>query len=169
MSGLLFLGAVGLWVWACVAMTRWIMRRIGSKPRRLLTGVGVFVLLLVLPVADEIVGGFQFRALCEKNAVFRLGVEKPEGRITRFSADPANEVVPNTAIKIYVSGIAYTDVQSGQLVVKFHRYAAEGGIFIRTLGISQGNAPITMGSSSCSPEKKLGQTVSRTFNFSVIN
>lgn len=114
-------------------------------------------------------GGFQFRALCAKNAVFRVGVDKPEGRITRFSANPANEIVPETAITIYDTGVEYTDVQSGELVVKFHRYVAKGGVFIRALGIFEDNSPITFGRPSCSPEQVRGEVVHRTLKFSGIN
>ena len=168
MSGLLFLGVVGLWVWACVAMTRWIMRRIDSKPRRLLTGMGVFVLLLVLPVADEIVGGFQFRALCEKNASrFQMGVGNPEGRTTKVTFDQSDHVAEFTAIPISYSRLEYHDVATGELVVAFDSYSAQGGVFIRALGISNNDSPLTIDPSVCSPQN--GTSVHRTMKFNVIN
>lgn len=169
MTGILLLIVVGLWVWVCVAVARALMRRLQMQPWRSLAGFTAFAALLVAPVADEIVGGFQFRALCEKNAVFRVGVENPEGRVTRFSANPANEILMGTALTIYDTGIEYIDVQSGEIVVKFHRYVAKGGIFIRSLGISENNSPITMGRPSCSPEQVRGEAVHSTLKFSVIN
>lgn len=169
MTGLLLIVVVGLWLWACVALTRALMPRLPAQPWRSLIGLVVFVALLVAPVADEIVGGFQFRALCEKNAVFRMGVERPEGRSTKVLLKPSNETVPGTAITIYHTGIEYTDVQSGELVVQFDEYVAKGGLFIRALGISESNSPITMGSHACSPEQTRGESVRRTLNFSVIN
>lgn len=169
MTGIFLFIVVGLWVWACVAMTRALLRKVPSKGGRWLVAPLAFSALLALPVADEIIGGFQFRALCEKNAVFHIGVANPEGRVTKFSANPANEIMSGTAIRIYDTGAEYTDVQSGETVVKFHEYVAKGGVFIRTLGISEGNAPITIGRPGCSPEQTRGEAVHRTLKFSVIN
>jgi hypothetical protein len=169
MSGLFLVAVVGLWVWLIVKLSKAIGNSITQGLWRWPIAVLTFLVLLVLPVADEIVGGFQFRALCEKNAVFRIGVDKPEGRVTRLSINPSNEIVPGTAITIYHTGMTYTDVQSGEVVVQLDRYVAKGGIFIRTLGISQDNAPITMDRSWCSPEQARGEAVNRTLKFSVIN
>ena len=169
MTGIYFLIVVALWICICIVLTRALLRRLPIRPWRLPAGATAFVALFLAPVGDEIVGGFQFRALCEKNAVFHIGVEKPEGRIVRFSSNPSNEIVPRTAITIYHTGIEYTDVQSGEVVVRFDRYAAKGGAFIRALGISESNSPITMGRHACSPEQARGESVHRTLNFSVID
>jgi hypothetical protein len=169
MTGILLIIVASVWLWLVLVLTRSATQLFKSKGTRLFVAVVVFSLLLVAPVGDEIVGGFQFRALCEKNANFRMGVSKPEGRVTRFSISPSNEVVSGTAITIRHSGIQYTDVQTGALVLEFDRYGAKGGVFIRTLGISENNSPITMGYSSCSPEKKRGEAAHLTMKFTVIN
>ena len=169
MTGVFLLVVFGLWLWACIAVARALLRHFQPRPWRWLIAPMVFVAMLVAPVADEIVGGFQFRKLCEKNAVFRIGVDKLEGRTTKAVVQPANEIVPGTAITIYHSRFEYTDVQSGEVVVNFDEYVAKGGIFIRTLGISQGGAPITMGRPACSPQSVRGEVVNRTLKFSVIN
>lgn len=169
MTGIFLLIVVGLWIFVCIVVTRSLFFRPPVRTWRSLLGLVAFAALLVAPVGDEIVGGFQFRALCEKNAIFRIGVEKPEGRTAKFSSDPSNEVVPGTAIAIYHSGIRYTDVQSGEVVVKFDQYVAKGGVFIRILGISESNSPITMGRHSCSPEQVRGESVHRTLKFNVAN
>lgn len=169
MTGIYLLIVVALWICICIVLTRALLHRLPIQAWRLPVGATVFVALLVAPVGDEIVGGFQFRSLCEKNAVFQIGVEKTEGRIARFSSNPSNEIVPGTAITIYHTGIEYTDVQSGEIVVKFDRYAAKGGVLIRALGISESNSPITMGRHACSPEQARGESVHRTLNFSVVH
>ena len=108
------------------------------------------------------------RAVRKKSA-FLLGVANPAGRTTTYSSSPLNEVVSGTAIKIYHTGDEYRDAQSGELVVRSNLFVAEGGVLIRALGISEGNAPLTIGVPSCSPEKARGERVSRTLKFSVIN
>ena len=169
MTGLFLIAVVGLWIWLVFKVSRVIGMRVAQGWWSIPIALLIFLVLLPLPVLDEIIGRFQFRALCAKNAVFRMGVEQPEGRVTRETISPSNEVVPGTAITIYGTGIKYTDIQSGEIVVQFDRYVAKGGIFIRTLGISEGNAPITMDRPSCSPEKARGESAHRTFKFSVIN
>ena len=168
MNGILLFAVIGLWLWVCTAITRALMRRL---PTWWHSGIGllVWIALLVLPVGDEIVGGFQFRALCERNAVFHVGVGNPNGRTTRYSSSPLNEAVPGTAIPIYHTGDVYTDVQSGEIVVRSDLFVAEGGVFIRALGIAERNAPITIGRPYCSPEDVRGERVHRTLKFSVIN
>ena len=171
MTGIFLVAVVGLWFWLCVVVARALLRHLRPRPRpwRWFAAATLFALMVVAPVGDEIVGGFQFRALCKKNAVFRVGVERPEGRVTRFFANSPNETVPGTAITIYHTAIDYIDAQTGESVVRFDRYLAQGGVFIRTLGISQSNAPITMERPSCSPEQARGESVHRTLKFSVIN
>ncbi len=169
MTGILLLAVVGLWLWVSMAATRALLRRLHARPWRWLVGLPVFVALLVAPVADEIVGGFQFRALCKKNAVFRFGAEKPEGRMTKELISPANEILTGTAITIYHTGVTYTDIKTNELVVKFDKYVAKGGMFIRTLGIFESDAPITIGRPSCSPEQVRGEAIHHTLKFSVVN
>lgn len=169
MTGIVLLAVVGLWLWLCIVVARALLRQLRPQPWRWLAAASLFALMLIAPVGDEIVGGFQFRALCEKNANFRIGVANPEARTTRVAVRPANEVLPGTAITIYHSRIEYTDVQSGERVVDFDEYVAKGGVFIRTLAISQSNAPITIDRPSCSPQQVRGEAVHRTLKFSVIN
>lgn len=167
MTGLLLLAVVGLWVWACVAITRAALRRVPSPPWRWLVAPTLFTALLILPVVDEIVGGFQFRALCEKGAVLQLGVKKPAGRITRYVGDPIDADVSGTAIPILRSHIEYHDVATGELVASHDRYVAKGGFFVRLLGISENNSPLTIGAPSCSAEN--GIALPTQLNFEVIN
>jgi hypothetical protein len=169
MTGIFLIVLVAIWLWACVAMTRAVTRRIPASAWRALTALMIFLAMLISPVIDEIVGGFQFRALCEKNAVLQIGVEHPEGRTTRFSADPTNAIVPGTVIPIYDTGVNYTDVATGERVVAFHKYVAKGGVLIQNLGISESNSPITMGRHFCSPENIRGEAIHRTLKFSVVN
>jgi hypothetical protein len=98
-----------------------------------------------------------------------IGVDNPQGRTTRYSANPSNEIVPGTAIRIYHTRSEYVDVDTGELVLRLDSYVVKGGLFIRALGISENNSPLTIDPTSCSPEDARGENVSRTLKFSVIN
>lgn len=167
MTGLLLLAVVGLWIWACVAITKAAMRRVSSERWRWIVGLALFSVLLILPVLDEIVGGFQFRALCKRNAVVHLGQQNPQGKITRVTINPLNEIVPSTAVRIYRSHVEYHDVATGELVAMFDEYTAKGGLLIRLLGISESNSPLTIGRPSCSGEREVA--LPKALNFKVIN
>lgn len=167
MTGLFLLAVVGLWVWIAFKLSRRIsaFARLGSGKGRLL----VFVALMLLPLTDEIVGGTQFRVLCFNNASeFRLGVADPEGRTTRVTIDPSNEWLRGTAIPIRHSRYYYHDVNTGELVVEFDRYVAKGGLFIRALGISENDSPLTIGRPACSPQSSRAEGVHRTLRFNVV-
>ena len=169
MTSLLLLLLVSLWLWACVALTRALLRRLPRKTWRPLLAMPLFLTLAAAPVGDEIVGAIQFHALCRDNAIFRVNVQNPEGRITRYSAKPANERVSGTVIEILDTGVKYVDIATGEVVVTFHKYVAKGGWLIRALGVFQSNAPLTIGQPTCSPEQRLGEAVNRTLKFSVVN
>jgi hypothetical protein len=169
MTGLLLLAVVGVWIWVSFRITRAVARRVRPGTRRALTAWLLFPALLVLPLLDEIIGGFQFRALCARNPNFEIGVAEPQGRTTRYSASPLNEVVPRTAIRILHTRVEFTDVETGELVVRYDRYVASGGLFIRALGVSEKDSPLTIDPTWCSPEAVRGENVRRTLGFSVIN
>jgi hypothetical protein len=170
MTGIFLLFVVGLWIWLIAKASRWVGARVKSPPWRMPATGLVFVGLLVLPIADELVGGLQFRALCAKNASeFQMGVADPQGRTTKLTIGPANRYLENTAIPIRHSRREYRDTTTQELVVAFDSYSATGGLFIHALGISNSNSPLTIGQPSCSPQKQRGQAAHLTFKFKVIN
>ena len=167
MTGLLLLAVVGLWVWACVAITREALRRVPSQPLRWLVAPTLFSALLILPLADEIVGGFQFRALCKKGAVLRIDAEKAKGRTVRVVIQPSNEVVPGQALRTLHTHFSYRIVDSEVEIARYDTYVVNGGWFIRALGISNNNSPLTIGSPACSPPNR--GLLDRTYGFNLIN
>ena len=150
MIGILFLTVVGCWVWASVQLTRFLLRKISSRNWRLVVAPVSFVALLILPVADEIVGGFQLRALCKKNAVFKVEAEKIRGKTVRSVVDPSNKDVEGTPIRIYFSHFSYRDAQTEEELASYTRYVAEGGWLIRTLSTDGHIKPLTF-ESTCDP------------------
>lgn len=169
MTGLFLLVVVLAWLVAVVFLTNWLMKRLSIKPKpvRAAMAMMMFVVLLPLPVADEIVGGFQYRALCEKNAVLRIDETKAEGRTVKVVIDPSNEILPGTAITIYHSHMSFVDLNTSEEIASYDSYVAKGGWFIRMLGISEKNAPLTIGLPGCSPENS--QKFRKQYGIKVIN
>jgi hypothetical protein len=166
MSGLLFYAALGLWLWLVFSVSRWIGRRVSAPRWQTPATAAAFCLLLVLPVTDEIIGGFQFRALCRENASeFRLGVKNPEGRTTKLTINPSNHYLLGKAIPIRHSHYEYHDIATGEMVMAYDRYVATGGRLISAIWSS--DKPILIDASACSPER--GQAAHITLKFNVLN
>ena len=154
MIGIIFLAIIGLWIWADVRITRWLLRRVSSRILHHFLAIIVFVTLLVLPVADEIIGGFQLRALCEKNAVLNVNAAKIIGKEVRVSTDPANNVVGGTMVRILYSRSSYRDADTNEELASYGYYVANGGWLIRTLSTDKYVTPLTF-PSSCSGGSRL--------------
>ena len=64
MSGIVILMALSLWIGIVLLVSRFMTRRMCHGEIKTKVAVVVFALIFIAPVTDEIVGGFQFRAMC---------------------------------------------------------------------------------------------------------
>jgi hypothetical protein len=167
MSGLFFFGVIAAWGAVAFLVAKRLTRLV--QPRLLGVGLGVlaFVLIMVLPVADEIVGGYQFRALCKESAALKINTEKIKGRTVKVVVAPSNEVLPGKAVTIYHSHESFRDTATNEEIASNDWYVAKGGWLIRLLGVLEKNDPITILPSSCSPS--LGaHVIAKEFGFTLI-
>ncbi len=143
MIGLLFLAAIGLWIWAAIQLTRLLLRNVSSRNWRRVIAPVIFGALIVLPVADEIIGGFQLRTLCKTNAVLKVDAEKIRGKKVRVSTDPANKEMDGTSVRIRYSRSFYHDAETNEELASSGRYVANGGWLIRTISTDNYIVPLT--------------------------
>jgi hypothetical protein len=169
MTGLLLIAVVAGWLFVAWWIAKKATAKITASGKKTALRVGITALLMALPLTDEIVGGFQFRALCSENAELKIVPDYVKGRVTRLTIDPANEYLKGTAIPIRFSEKVYTDIHTNEEIARFKSFVAKGGKFIHLLGISQTNAPLTIGRASCSPEDKFGRALPSQYKFTVIN
>ena len=167
MSGIFFLGVVGLLAYLAWWLSGLLVRRIPNRWIAKPLQVVLTIFLMSLLVADELIGGYQFRKLCEQNAVLKIDPEKARGRTVRVVITPSNEILSGIPITIFHSHHSYQDVVTGEEIAQYDSYSAKGGWFIRSLGISEGNAPITMGHSGCIPVN--AGTFSKKYELTRIN
>lgn len=155
MTALLLFLVVGLWVWLVYKFSRWIGGRIPLKQWQIPFTILIFVMLLVAPLADELVGWWQFKSLCDKYAVqlvdekgaLNAHVVSVGGKFGRYES--------GVAVRIRVQPWIYQDSTSGKVVVSYHTVSAEGGWLIHALGISETNSPLLF-SRSCAPVNERG-------------
>lgn len=162
MIGLLFLGVVALWFVAACWLARRVARRLPQGKLRIAAVWMIAGMLIALPLTDEVIGGFQLRALCKKNAVFKVDAERIRGKTVRSVADPSNKDVKGTPIRIYYSHLSYRDVETNEELASYTRYVAEGGWLIRTLSTDNHIKPLTF-ESTCDP------TPSTDYGFKLIH
>lgn len=150
MIGLLFLGVVALWLFTARWLAKRATRRLAQGKLRMAVVLALTAVLIALPLSDEIIGGFQLSALCKKNAVFKVDAERIRGKTVRSVADPSNEDVKGTPIRIYYSHLSYRDIDTNEELASYTRYVAEGGWLIRMLSMDDHIKPLTF-ESTCDP------------------
>lgn len=153
----LFLGAI----WLAVMLTRKLP--VGGVRTAVISLI--VCLLMISLVADEIVGGFQFRALCEKNAVLKINAEKIKGRTVKVVSNQCPKNIEGMAVRIHGCQNSYRDVATKEELASDGWYVAKGGLFIRTIGFSDSTPPLIF-SSSCS-SRTSGKQLSKTFDFQI--
>lgn len=150
MSGLLFLGVIGLLAYLAWRLSGLIVRRVSNRWQAKGLQIVLTVFLMSLLVVDELIGGYQFRQLCKQNAVLKIDPEKAKGRTVKVArATKQSNLLANTAVPIYTTGGSLVDVQTGEEIVTTAWNSAEGGWLIRTLGISGSNTPLVIRPSTC--------------------
>lgn len=140
MIGLLFLIEVALWLF----ILKWVVKAIGSqfpaRPWRTVAMVGIFVVMLPLPLLDEIVGGWQFKRLCEANVVH---VDKDTARGTTVYEERVSSPLPvsGTWVNVRKWPFHFLDTETGKVVVSFDQFYADGGRLFP--GFDSGHDPLT--------------------------
>jgi hypothetical protein len=140
MIGLMFFGTIGLWIMLVHWLMRWLFSKEALLPSnrtlRIVLPVLFWCFVLPLPVADEIIGGFQLRALCKKSANFIIDVEKIKGKTVGLMIDPSGKYLLGTIIPIRYSRYSYRDVLTREEYVSFNVYTAEAGKIWGWVGLS---------------------------------
>ena len=128
--------------------------------------VVVFPILLLVPVADELIGKQQFETLCKRYAVQVVDAPSAMNAHVISVGGSSERNAEGTAIPVRVQPWIYKDTTTGKVVVSYHTLHAEGGWLIRTLGISSTNSPLLF-SRSCAPLDE--RSFIKTFNITIVN
>jgi len=165
MIGLIALAILSFWGFVSYKLSDFLVKKIKSNAVKYGVQTTLCVLLFLVPVADDIAGGFQFRALCNTEAVLMVDEEKARGKnLTSIGAKDSEligYILPIT--KFYFS---YKDLATGETVVSWNYFIARGGWLSRTLNILGSDAPYTF-NGNCAPENG-GSKIFKKLNIKVI-
>jgi hypothetical protein len=162
MSGLIFLVALALCLLACV----WIAKNLGnlvSNPAwRTAVKVAIFIALLASPFVDEVIGKYQFEALCKANGIESADVSKARGKRVKMKVKyDERRLVHGTIMPIDVEDVFLVDADTDETLIQHKNYIATGGWLMRYTPISMGSPqPMLFGGSTC--DMRISQEIFKT-------
>lgn len=152
---LIFLLVVGGWALFSALLARRIPRWLGIERHAKSASFAFFVLLLVAPAVQDIVGMLQFERLCKERAV--VWVSPDAGQVRRAKdTSPATAEVLGNWIAIHSQPVEYSDADTG---MPFYRYQ-----ILHTNGGAVGGIVSLGKSRSCRPANR--DEVSHQLNIS---
>jgi hypothetical protein len=149
MTGIYLLVVAAIWVTAVIWLSNIVTRELPVTTWRIPIALVIFAALLLLPLADEIVGGRQFEQLCKENSTIQVDRAKAIGRTVYLAELPDVEIVGKW-VRIVLKQWRFVDATTHETVVSYNTLMAVGGRLIRTLGISEGGVPLTF-KGTCEP------------------
>jgi len=150
MSGIFFLLILFVWFSISIKIPLLFVCGMQSGNKKVITYRILCVLCFIAPVADEIVGGFQFRALCTPENMLVYDVEKVKGRTIQYA--PLGRRTINKIIPIRVNTTELVDPYTGETLIIHKTYYAKGGWLSRFIGFPQGSPPYTFNGTCRSKE-----------------
>jgi energy-coupling factor transporter transmembrane protein EcfT len=150
MTGLLLIFAAVIWLVIALFIIAFIASKIPGRALSLVISIPLFIVLLPMPIMDEIIGGRQFEQLCKENSAVKVNRTTAVGKIVYYVPQP-NVEIKGTWVRVVMQPSQFVDATTGELVFSYNTLLATGGRFIRALGISEGNMPLTF-NGSCGPE-----------------
>lgn len=157
MSGLYLFAVVGLLGYLAWRFGEFAARRIPIPWLAKVCQVLLTLLLMSLLVADEIVGGYQFRELCQENSAIQVDRAAARGKTVYYDPQPSVDV-EGTWVRIVMQPWRHVHAVTGEPVLTYYTLIAAGGRFIRMLGISEGGMPLTF-TGTCRPKESVNDLV----------
>lgn len=153
---LMVLAGIGVWLTAAIMVSKRIPHWLGVTKHTKVVSVLLFPVVLVVPIADDLIGRWQFYRLCDREAVVTLSPDWESVKRARRVSLPRSDV-GGTLIPIYSQGSEYVDIDTGKTFMTHPHFYTYGGLLFGRLGFGLG------GSTSCLP--KNAQAIEEMINF----
>lgn len=133
MSGIIFFGILGIWAFVAIKLTNFFTSDIQSQSKKYWLYPPVFILILIAPVMDEIIGGFQFRALCTPENLLVYDAEKVRGKTLQQRFGP-DYYINGKMLPIKVTESQWFDPTTKEVLLTRNIFYARGGWLLRSIG-----------------------------------
>lgn len=154
MSALIVLFVLGLWSALLYNAGFYASFAIQRKWVRQLIGAATALVVLTLPIVDEILGQKEFTSVCQSARHFQIPAEL-EGKKFEVEFSRTDPVLLQGWHwrPIWEQTSTYTDKHSGQIVATGKNFQTGGGWLMRLMGVNpmNGQSGPLMGRRSCSP------------------
>jgi len=142
MSGLLLIGVVLLWFVVAIAIAQMLTSKLRDSWLKSLAMLLAIAVLIPLPVADEIIGGFQFRALCDEEAVIIYNKEKAYGKTVHLKKVDRFDL-PKTVLPVRKEIWKYAEHISDEDLISYVDFYSDGGWLSRAINFNNVHRPYT--------------------------
>lgn len=149
MTGIYLLFLALLWLIAVFFIAKLCTHLLPKSRWRVPIGVLLFLVLVPLPLIDEIVGKGQFEQLCRGKAEIVVDAQTTRGRTVWFGGSQQTHVRLGM-LQVTQARRTYIDVKTQEPVYHYYRLEARGGLLTRSLGIAEGGTPMLF-SGLCQP------------------
>ncbi|MDZ4255316.1 MAG: hypothetical protein U1A72_22325 [Sulfuritalea sp.] len=139
MTFLMFLAGFGLWLAAAIMLSKRIPRWLGASKHGAVISVLLFPFVLVAPVADELIGRWQFHRLCEREAVVTLSPDWEKVKRAGEREIPS-VTLSGYLIRIRSQRMEYFDVDTGKNFFTNQAFHAYGGFLVYRMGLGLGTS-----------------------------
>ena len=166
MGGLIVLFIIGLWIFLVSKLATFLSRLLPANKFSPALKVLLFVLLLVMPFMDEIIGGFQFRALCKAET----HIEYDKNKLVNMTvySDLLDEVkIAGMAVPVSSQAWNYPNVETKELLLSYKVFDADGGWLSRWIDFNSVHQPYTF-KGHCGPGWTKVDELFKNLNVTVI-
>lgn len=148
MSGLILLFALGICFWLGGMLVRWVGQMVPNPKWQGPAKTTVALALIASPFVDEVIGMYQFNALCKANGIESADVSRAVGK--SVVRDPTKfERIQWEIMPMKYSRKIYRDADTGEVLIEFNDYYASGGWVMRYLFGFSGGDPMFFDGNTC--------------------
>jgi len=150
MTGLYLLFVAALWLFIAMFLTKLITTKLPKKWWGIPLRIILFLVLLPLPLADEIIGRQQFEQLCKEQGEVIVDATNIKGKTVWFAGSQRTQIKLG-GIHVTQTKVNMVDANTQELIYHYYRLEANGGLFMSFIGVSEGGKPLLFGG-FCQPK-----------------
>lgn len=133
MSGIIFFGILAVWFFVAIKLTNLFTSGIRTQSKRNWLYPLILVLISFGPVLDEIIGGFQFRALCTPENMLIYDAEKVKGKTVQYKSMPSYSIT-GKMLPIRVTHTQFVDPKTNAVLIEYRIFRARRGWLVKSIG-----------------------------------